>query len=98
MLGDGVDARAAEAAGLANRVVAPERVLSEARALAERLAKGPGLAISMTKRLLNHEAGMDLAAAVETEAIAQALLLRAEDHRAFYEAHTKGEQPSFTGR
>jgi len=97
MLGDGVDARTAEAAGLANRVVPADRVLPEARAIAERLARGPGLAISMTKRLLNHEAGMDLGAAIETEAVAQALLLRGEDHRAFYEAYARGEQPTFKG-
>lgn len=97
-LGDGVTADEAKQAGLATRVVPLDAVLSEATAIAQRLAKGPLLAQSMTKRLLNNEAHMDLSAAIELEAVAQALLLRAGDHRAFYEAFQKGEKPSFTGR
>jgi enoyl-CoA hydratase/carnithine racemase len=98
MLGDGVDATTALASGLVTRVVAEADVLPNAQALAQRLVKGPSLALSMTKRLLNNEAGMDLSAAIESEAIAQALLLRAEDHRAFYDAYVKGVAPTFRGR
>lgn len=98
MLGDGIEAPTALAAGLANRVVAPDAVLDEAMALATRLAEGPTLAHSMTKRMLNNEAHMDLASAIESEALAQAILLRADDHRIFYEAWKKGDQPEFTGR
>lgn len=98
MLGDGVDAETAKAAGFATEVTAPEDVLSRAQALAARLAKGPTLALSMTKRMLNNEAHMDLAAAIETEALAQALLLRGKDHRAFYDAFREGRDPEFTGR
>ena len=98
MLGDGVDAATALAAGLVSRVVEPEQVLPEALALARRLAAGPGLALSMTKRLLVNEQAMDLASAIESEAVAQALLLRAGDHRAFYDAWKAGREPRFTGR
>jgi hypothetical protein len=41
---------------------------------------------------------MDLSAAIESEAIAQAYLLRAQDHRLFYEAHKAGGTPRFQGR
>ena len=98
MLGDGVTAQEALEAGLATRVVPRADVMAEATGLAQRLAKGPLLALSMTKRLLNNEAHMDLSSAVELEAVAQALLLRAGDHRAFYDAFSKGEKPTFTGR
>ncbi len=98
MLGDGVNAQAALAAGLATKVVAQKDLMKEARALARRLCEGPTMAISMTKRLLNNELSMDLASAIESEAIAQALLLRADDHRTFYEAFAKGEAPEFKGR
>lgn len=98
MLGDGIDATTALAAGLATKVVAPEELMEEAQALARRLAEGPTLALSMTKRMLNHELSMDLASAIESEALAQALLLRAEDHRTFYEAFVKGATPRFEGR
>jgi enoyl-CoA hydratase/carnithine racemase len=98
MLGDGVDAATALAAGLATRVVADGEALPAAHELAARLARGPTLAISMTKRLLDHEAAMDLSASLEKEALAQALMLRAEDHRRFYEAFRAGTTPEFTGR
>ena len=97
-LGDGIDAETALAAGLAHRVVVVEEVLPTALALAQRLVAGPALAIGMTKRLLNNEANMDLSAAIEQEAVAQAYLLRADDHRRFYEAWREGRQPEFEGR
>jgi enoyl-CoA hydratase/carnithine racemase len=98
LLGDGVDAATALASGLATKVVPAGDLLAEARTLAARLSAGPTMAISMTKRLLNNEMAMDLSSAIESEAIAQALLLRANDHRAFYEAFVKGEKPAFEGR
>jgi enoyl-CoA hydratase/carnithine racemase len=98
MLGDAITSDVALQSGLATRVVPKEEVLATAQALARRLADGPSLAHGMTKRLLNGELSMDLSSAIESEAVAQALLLRADDHRTFYEAYTKGEQPDFQGR
>jgi enoyl-CoA hydratase/carnithine racemase len=98
MLGDTIDAPTAERYGLATRVVPPERLTEETRALARRLADGPGQALGMTKRMLTNEWGMDLVAAIEAEAQAQALLLMAEDHREFYRAFTEKRPPRFTGR
>jgi enoyl-CoA hydratase/carnithine racemase len=85
LLGDTIDAATAERYGLVNRVVAHEELLPAARQWAKRLADGPTLAISMTKRMLNNEHNMDLASAIEAEAQAQALMLMGEDHRKFYE-------------
>ena len=86
LLGDTIDAATAERFGLVNRVVPHDELLPAARQWAKRLADGPTLAISMTKRMLNHELNMDLASAIEAEAQAQALMLMGEDHRKFYEA------------
>jgi len=69
-----------------NRVVPHEELLPAAYQWAQRLADGPALAISMTKRMLNRELNMDLDSAVEAEAQAQALMLMGDDHRKFYEA------------
>ena len=98
MLGDTIDAATAERYGLATRVVPSDRLADEARALARRLADGPGQALAMTKRMLNNEWGMDLASAIEAEAQAQALLLMSEDHKEFYRAFTEKRPPRFTGR
>jgi enoyl-CoA hydratase/carnithine racemase len=98
LLGDKLHAEDCARIGLANRVVAPERLLDEALALATRLAAGPALAQAMTKRLLVNEAAMDLEAAIEHEAQAQALLLRCADHREFFAAWQEKRPPRFAGR
>ncbi len=86
LLGDTIDVASAERYGLVNRVVPHEELLPAAYQWAKRLADGPALAISMTKRMLNQELNMDLDSAVEAEAQAQALMLMGDDHRKFYEA------------
>ncbi|MFQ5845437.1 MAG: enoyl-CoA hydratase family protein [Planctomycetota bacterium] len=97
LLGDEIDAATAERYGLANKVVPDGEVVDAALAWARRLAKGPALALSMTKRMLQNERTMDLAAAIEAEAQAQALLLMGKDHRAFYDAFREKREPEFSG-
>ncbi len=98
MLGDKVPADECLRIGLANRVVADDQVLAESLALARRLAAGPGLALAMTKKMVWNEWPMDLETAIEQEAQAQALLLRAHDHREFYNAWMERRDPRFLGR
>jgi enoyl-CoA hydratase/carnithine racemase len=98
MLGDDLDARTAERIGLVNRVVPRDEVLAAAREWAGRLASGPGLSIGMTKMMVNNEWNLDVVAAVEAEAQAQALMMMGADHRAFYEAFNEKRKPDFTGR
>jgi enoyl-CoA hydratase/carnithine racemase len=98
LFGDTIDAATAERYGLANRVVAHDELLSTAQQWARRLADGPTLAHSMTKRMVTNEWNMDLASALESEAQAQALLLMGDDHRIFYEAFLEKAKPKFTGR
>jgi len=98
MFGDVVDAVTAERYGLVNRVVPHEDLLETAQAWARRLADGPSLALSMTKRMVNNEWNMDMASALEAEAQAQALLMMGDDHRIFYEAFREKAQARFTGR
>lgn len=98
MLGKAITAERALSWGLANEVVPEGDVLSESTKLADRLARGPRLAIGMTKRMLNAEWTMDLAQAIEAEAQAQALMLMGDDHREFYTAWTKKRKPEFKGR
>jgi enoyl-CoA hydratase/carnithine racemase len=98
LLGDKIDAAECHRIGLANRVVPSDHLLGESLALARRLADGPGLALAMTKKLIWQEWAMDLDAAIEHEAQAQALLLRGHDHREFYNAWMEKRQPRFLGR
>ena len=98
MLGDAVTADDAVQIGLANRVVAPDDLLDEAMTLARRLADGPRLAYQATKLLISREADMSLAAAIEFEAMTQALLMRTDDHAEFHRAFGASEEPKWTGR
>jgi enoyl-CoA hydratase/carnithine racemase len=98
MLGDPIDAATAENWGLANRVVEPDELMTAANDWARRLADGPGMALSMTKRMINNEWNMDLLSAIEAEAQAQALLLMGDDHRIFFDAFRERVEPKFTGR
>ena len=96
MTGEFIDAKRAHAIGLYHRVVAQDQVLVEARALAERLARGPSVALAVTKDALNREASMDLAAALELEAQVQAELMRHPNFRESYEAFKAKREPRFT--
>lgn len=98
MFGDTIDAATAERYGLLNRLVVADALDSAVEEWARRLAEGPTLALSMTKRMLNNEWNMDLISAIEAEAQAQALLMMGEDHKLFYEAFQQKTAPKFTGR
>jgi enoyl-CoA hydratase/carnithine racemase len=95
MLGDGVGAEVCERIGLAQRVVPADAVLAEATALAERLARGPGFALGMTKELLNAELAMALDQALEAEAQAQQICMQTEDFREAYRAIVAKREPTF---
>jgi enoyl-CoA hydratase/carnithine racemase len=97
MLGEKIPAAHAKEIGLANGVVPLDDVLTHARNLASKLASGAALAIRMTKRMLNHEWTLDIGAAIEAEAQAQALLIQGRDHKEFYAAWKEKRPPMFTG-
>ncbi len=98
MLGDDLDAATADRYGLCTRVVPQAQVASVARELAARLANGPTYSLGMTKLMVNNEWTMDVNAALEAEAQAQALMMMGQDHRAFYEAFVEKRKPEFQGR
>jgi enoyl-CoA hydratase/carnithine racemase len=96
MTGDFVDARRAQEIGLYQQVVPQERVLAEAVALAERLARGPTPALAVTKRALNAEASMSLDEALRYEADAQGALMEHPNFREAYDAFRAKREPKFT--
>jgi enoyl-CoA hydratase/carnithine racemase len=93
--GDFISAAEAERIGLYNRVVTAENLTTTTRELAERLAKGPGFALAKTKEMLNRELDMNLPAALECEAQAQAVCMQHPDYREAYEAFVAKREPKF---
>jgi enoyl-CoA hydratase/carnithine racemase len=98
MFGDKVTSEQALAIGLANQVVEPDALADTTAALARRLVDGPRSAYSATKLLLSRELDMDLAGAIELEAMTQALLMNGRDHAEFHAAFNEGRAPKWTGR
>jgi enoyl-CoA hydratase/carnithine racemase len=83
--GEIFDAERALAIGFVNRVAADaDAVRAMAQEWAAKLAAGPAFAHAMTKQMLESEARMGLAEAIEAEAQAQALCMQ---HGDFAEAH-----------
>src|SRR5580765_713225 len=95
MLGHFITAERAAQIGLYNRVVPAERLMAEATDVAARLARGPSVALGVTKRALNEEAAMDLVSAIEWEARAQAECMQNPNFREAYEAFRAKRDPKF---
>jgi len=95
LTGDFVDAKRAYEIGLYNRVVPQAQVLTEARAWAEKLARGPSAALGVTKQALEGEAALDLEAALAYEAEVQAQLMTGPNFRESYEAFKAKRDPNF---
>jgi enoyl-CoA hydratase/carnithine racemase len=93
--GDFISAAEAERIGLYNRVVPADQLAESTRELAERLARGPAFALAKTKELLDREAHMNLDAALECEAQAQAICMQHPDYREAYEAFVAKRAPRF---
>jgi len=98
MLGERVDADRALEIGLASQVVDDDALAEAAGALARRLAEGPTFAYAATKKLLTAEQDMSLSAALEMEAVTQALLMTTEDHAEFHRAFKEKREPRWRGR
>jgi enoyl-CoA hydratase/carnithine racemase len=98
MLGDTVDAEEAERIGLVSFLADKDTLEDEVSALAQRLASGPVQAFAQTKALLTREQDMSLSAAIELEAMTQALLMKGEDYAEFHAAFNAGRPPQWTGR
>ena len=96
--GDIVDAIEAERMGLVNRVVPKESLLSEAKALARRLADGPVLAIGKAKSAINRSMDSDLRGTLDHMAAVQMKLCETEDHREGVTAFLEKRKPKFIGK
>ncbi len=84
--------------GFVNRVEdTAEAVRETAQAWAGKLARGPALAHSMTKQMLESEAGMSLSDAIEAEAQAQAICMQHPDFREAHDAFKEQRAPRFAG-
>lgn len=92
-----VNGEEAERIGFFNRLVASEKLLEEAIAMAKSLADGPAFAHGVTKTMLIQEWNCGLSEAMEAEAQAQAICMSQNDFARAVAAFSKGQPPVFEG-
>lgn len=95
--GRGMSGSEAERWGFFNSLSTPDRVLTDAVALARSLASGPSAAHAVTKRCLHDEWAMSVDAAIDAEAEAQAACMQMEDFARAYRAFAAKQTPVFEG-
>ena len=92
------DAAKAEQLGFVNQVVSPDELDAATLTLAETIAAGPPLALSMSKRLLETGAHATLAQAVESESLAQNINFTTSDVAEAAGAFIEKRPTNFTGQ
>jgi 2-(1,2-epoxy-1,2-dihydrophenyl)acetyl-CoA isomerase len=97
-LSERIDAPTCERLGVFCRVVSAETLDDEARALAERLARGPTIAYRYMKENLNRAMNADFRTALDAEAYGMGRCSQTEDHREAVKAFIEKRAPVFNGR
>ena len=93
-----VDAKQALALGIANRVVADDKLEEETMALAQKLASGPRVALRYMKRNMNAAETGTLKDSLDLEAWHHTRTGQTEDHREAAKAFVEKREPVFRGR
>jgi len=93
--GDAVRCDEALAIGLVSRVVAPEALMDEARALAARIARNPGQTLRLTKRLLREGQNQKLDSLLELSAALQVIAHKTPAHAEAVNAFIEKREPKF---
>ena len=97
MTGETISAEKAFAIGMINRVVPADNLMSEATAMAERLALAPTGSIGRIKRMLNSSFSNDLSHQLELEHESQIESGKSADFKEGVTAFFEKRQPRFTG-
>lgn len=93
-----VDAREAVAIGLANKAVAPEALLAEARAWAEEIGRNGPVALRVAKRAIDRGLEMDLASGLVFESTCYEITIPTEDRREGLAAFREKRKPVYRGK
>ncbi|HEX7442214.1 MAG TPA: enoyl-CoA hydratase-related protein, partial [Caldimonas sp.] len=97
LLGEVLTSQEALDAGLADRVVADDKLQGEALALARDLAHGPTVAYAQTKRLFLRAGAAQLEAQLEDEALTLARVAATADAQEGVAAMVERRKPVFRG-
>jgi len=98
LTGDLIDAEEALRIGLVSRVVPPDDLMNQARALARKLAAGPPLAQRAVKRAMHKGFSMDWPSLGEYQQALGDVLWDTEDHMEGVRSFLERREPNFQGR
>jgi enoyl-CoA hydratase len=98
MTGDILDAHEAYRLGLVNRVVPHDRLILEARAMADKLMAKSPVTLRLLKQAMNEGYGLTLEAGLAVEAKAWAIAFATEDRTEGVAAFIEKRKAAFKGR
>jgi enoyl-CoA hydratase/carnithine racemase len=98
LFADIISAKEAVELGLVNRVLPPGELDAFVNDWANRLAAGPPIALSLTKRLLTNSFNVTMDEALEAEGMAQSVNTGTEDTAEAIRAFLEKRDPTFKGR
>ncbi len=96
--GEAIEPSEAERIGLINRVVPTQDLIKSAQELADKLARGPSLAIGLAKEAMWRNLSENLDSALNFEVQSQKACLESEDHREAVNAFLEKRDPHFRGK
>lgn len=96
--GASIDAAEAERLGIVSRVVPDDSLTKVVQELAEKIARGPSVAIELMKKCVYRALTHDLESQLYFESYAQDICRRTEDHKEGNEAFKQKRQPKFKGK
>ena len=96
--GDMIDAKTALAMNLVNKVVPPESLMTEAKALAQKLLSKSGAALSLLKKAINSGAEMSLPAGLDMEMECFASCFATQDQKEGMKAFLEKRKPEFKNK
>jgi len=98
LTGQELTSKDAERMGLVAKVVPSNELMPTTREIAGKLAKGPTMAIGLTKRALNKSVDSSLESVLEYESYLQEIAGTTSDHIEAVQAFFEKRKPAFQGR
>jgi enoyl-CoA hydratase len=96
--GDFIDAQESLRLGLVNYVYPVDQLMTEARALALKIAQNPPLSVRYAKRCVNIGMELDLRSGLDYETQCASVLTTSEDRQEGFKAFVEKRKPVFKGR
>lgn len=93
-----LNANVAERIGLVNKVVPPDKLLEDAKALANKIARQAPLAIRLAKSAINKGCEMDLDTGLAYEVESVSIAFSTNDSKEGMKAFTERRKPNFKGK